>query len=330
MNPRMMESASEPFVPRRGLSGPHWQTLASNFLPRANRLPVSEDRLVEVSEDSRVLCQCSWQPAKNSALTVLIVHGLAGSSQSPHVVGLASKAWAGGMNVVRMNMRNCGGTETLTPTLYHSGLSADVGAVVEDLISKDEVERLALAGYSMGANLVLKLAGEWGGAPPRAVRAVVAISPLMDLAASADALHLPGNRIYEWHFVRMLAGVFRRKAKLYPGRYDVRRLEGVRSLREFDDRITGPYGGFENADDYYERARSSRCAEAIALPTLILHAADDPFIRLLPETRAKLRANPRIQFVETDRGGHCAFLAAPKGYDGRWAERSAVEFLRRF
>jgi uncharacterized protein len=261
---------------------------------------------------------------------VVIVHGLAGSSASPHVVGLARKAWDAGMNAVRVNMRNCGGTETLTPTLYHSALSSDVGAVVRDLISRDRCERVALAGYSMGANLVLKLAGEWGAAAPRQVRALAVTSPLMDLAPSSDALHLRPNRVYEWQFLFKLSRLFRRKAKLFPGRYDTRRLAGIRSLREFDDRIVGPYNGFAGADDYYERASSSRCAEKIAVPAFILHSADDPFIRILPETRAKIAANPCFRFLETERGGHCAFLAAPDGYDGRWAERRVVEFLKRF
>jgi uncharacterized protein len=327
-----MESTgnAEPFVPRRGLSGPHRQTLASYFLRRPNDLPEPETRLVEVEIDSRILCHCNWQQSKKSALTVVIVHGLAGSSASPQVVGLASKAWAAGMNVVRMNVRNCGGTETLTPTLYHSGLSSDVGAVVGELILRDACERLALVGHSMGANLILKLAGEWGGAPPREVLAVAAVSPLMDLSASADALHLHENRLYEWQFVFKLTRLFRRKAKLFPERYDMGRLKGIRSLREFDDRIVGPYNGFAGADDYYERARSSRLAEKIAVPTFVIHSADDPFIRLLPETRAKIASNRNLQFLETERGGHCAFLAAPEGYDGRWAERQVVEFLRRF
>jgi uncharacterized protein len=320
----------EPFVPRRGLAGPHRQTLASYLLRRPNLLPEPENLLIGVGEQTQVLCHANWQLSRASALTAVIVHGLAGSSDSPHVVGEAQKAWAAGMNIVRANMRNCGGTETLTPTLYHSGLSSDLGAVVRELITNQGVERMALIGYSMGANLVLKLAGEWAESAPRELRAVAAVSPLMDLAASADALHRGENRLYEWQFVFKLSQLFRRKAKLFPGRYELTRLKGVRSLREFDDRITGPYGGFRDAADYYERARSSRVADKVALPSLVVHSADDPFIRLLPETRAKLAGNPQVRFLETAHGGHCAFLSAPKGYDGRWAERVVVEFLKRF
>jgi predicted alpha/beta-fold hydrolase len=320
----------EPFVPRRGLAGSHRQTLASYFLRRPIHLPEPENILIQVEEESRILCHANWQADRSRALTVLIVHGLAGSSRSPHVVGVAQKAWSAGMNIVRANMRNCGGTETLTPTLYHSGLSSDVGAMVRELTSNHGVERLALVGYSMGANLVLKLVGQLGQSAPRELRAVAVVSPLMDLSASADALHLGENRLYEWQFVFKLARLYRRKAKMFPGRYDLLRLKGIRSLREFDDRITGPYGGFSGATDYYERASSSQFADKISLPTFIIHSADDPFIRLLPETRAKLAANPNVRFLEAARGGHCAFLAAPKGYDGRWAEKAVVDFLKRF
>jgi uncharacterized protein len=120
-----------------------------------------------------------------------------------------------------------------------------------------------------------------------------------------------------------------RKAALYPGRYDVRYLRGMRSMRDFDDQITARYSGFRDAQDYYTRAAAARVVDRIAVPTLILHAQDDPFIRVLPETREKLLHNPHITYVETAHGGHCAFLAEPDGYDGRWAERQTITFIRR-
>jgi predicted alpha/beta-fold hydrolase len=144
-----------------------------------------------VEEGVQVLCHCHWHSDRRRTLSVLIVHGLEGSSESHYVLGTAQKALAAGMNVVRMNIRNCGGTERLGPTLYHSGLSTDVGAVARALISQESLPRLALVGFSMGGNLVLKLAGEWGREAPEQLQAVAAVSPAIDLAASADALHLP-------------------------------------------------------------------------------------------------------------------------------------------
>ena len=136
---------------------------------------------------SYVLCHCHWQANANQCLTILLVHGLEGSSCSQYVLGNAARAWAAGCNVVRMNMRNCGGTENLSPTLYHSALSADVAAVMRALAAEKGLGAFALVGYSMGGNLVLKLAGELGEETPQYLKAVVGVSPAMDLAASADA-----------------------------------------------------------------------------------------------------------------------------------------------
>ena len=232
------------------------------------------------------------------------------------------------MNVVRMNQRNCGGTDALSPTLYHSGRSRDIAAVAENLLRQDRVSRFALAGFSMGGNLVLKLAGEWGREAPHQFCAVAAVCPSLNLAASADALHVRGNRLYEYYFMWQLRRRLRLKARLFPGVFDVSRARGVTSLRDFDDKVTAYYCGFGGAAIIIERSAAANVIDRIAVPTLILHAANDPFIRILPETRQKILSNPNITFVETEDGGHCSFLAQPDGDDGRWAERQIVEFLR--
>jgi len=299
-----------------------------NFSRRHNRLPAPEERLFRMEEKVQVLCHCHWQPQRETRATVVIVHGLEGSSSSQYVIGAGSKAWDAGMNVVRMNMRNCCGTERLTPTLYHSGLSSDVGQVVRTLIEQEKLRRFGLVGYSMGGNLVLKLAGELSNNAPAEIKAVAAVSPAADLAASADAMHLKSNRIYEWKFLLSLMRRYRRKCLLFPQLYrPVERLP--RSLREFDDVITARYCGFAGAQDYYNRASASRVVEKIAMPTLVVHSTDDPFIRMLPETRAKYISNPYVTLMETRHGGHCAFMAHPNGYDGRWAERQAIQFFLR-
>jgi uncharacterized protein len=319
------------FVPRRWLRSGHAQTLAGNFLPRANQLLAPEERYFTLEDGAQVLCHCHWQPSRQDATTLVIVHGLEGSSASQYVIGTSNKAFAAGMNVVRMNMRNCGGTEKLCQTLYHSGMSADVGGVVKALLSEDSLRRIALAGFSMGGNLVLKLAGEWGrdNSVPPELAAVAGISPAMDLAISSDALHLPANRLYEWKFLWGLQRRMMRKSSLFPERFaKPPRFWG--SLREFDEKITAPYSGFTGADDYYNRASSAQVVQHIRVPTLIIHADDDPFIKITPQTAAKIRANPHITYLESKHGGHCAFLADPNGYDGRWAERQIVEFVRKF
>jgi len=319
----------EPFVPRRPFVSGHAQTIVGNFLPRRNELPPPEKRLIHVEPDVQVLCHCHWQTNRASATTLIIVHGLEGSSGSQYVIGTGSKAWRAGMNVVRMNMRNCGDTERLGPTLYNSGMSADVGVVAETLIREDGLQKVAFAGFSMGGNLVLKLLGEWAAQAPPQIEAGIGVSPAMDLAASADALHDRANRVYEWRFLRGLRRRIRRKAALYPGRYDTTYLRGVRSLRDFDDQVTARYCGFLDAQDYYTRVASAQVLDRISVPTLVLHAEDDPFIRVLPDTHEKLTRNPNITYFQTVNGGHCAFLAQADGYDGRWAERQAIAFLQR-
>jgi predicted alpha/beta-fold hydrolase len=318
------------FVARRGLRGGHIQTLASFLLNRRIILPPAEERHVEVEPGVKVLCHCYWQDDRQNAMTVLLVHGLEGSSDSSYMQGIAQKGLAAGMNVVLMNQRNCGGTEALSPTLYHSGLSQDVAAVAKNLIAQDNIARLGLAGFSMGGNLVLKLAGEWGKDGPPQFRAVAAVCPAMDLAVSADTLHNPVNRLYEYHFMWKLRRRLRTKARLFPGVFDAGRLRGVLTLRDFDDKITAHYCGFAGADDYYARSAASNVVDRIAVPTFILYAANDPFVRILPDTRKKILANSNIAFVETSDGGHCSFLAQPDGDDGRWAERQVVNFLSRF
>ena len=323
------------FAPRRFLRNGHLQTLAGNFLPRKLSLPEAEHLLVEVEGPlsgygpSRVLCHCHWQPEelRREALTVVIVHGLEGSSSSQYVLGNAARALSAGFNVVRMNMRSCGGTDELSPTIYHSGRSEDVAAVVRTLVEHRGIDSIALLGYSMGANLVLKYAGEIAANPPAAIKAVVGISPLMDLAASSSALHEVQNRIYEWHFLRSMLARVRRKAALFPKIYTTENLDKIRTMRLFDEHVVARYGGFSGADDYYYSVASSQYARQFNLPTLIVHSVDDPFIRMLPSTRAALVANPGVTYIETTHGGHCAFLAAANGDDGRWAETTLLRFL---
>ena len=314
------------------------QTVASFLMPRRLRLPTAEERLIEVAPGVKVLCHCNWQAERTSVLTLIVVHGLEGSSDSQYARGVADKALRAGMNVIRYNQRNCGGTNGLAAVLYHSGLSSDIEAVARELIARDRISRLALVGFSMGGNLVLKLAGEWGGNAPKEFCAVAACSPALDLAASADALHEPQNRIYETYFLWALRRRMLEKARLFPEHFDPKRLRGIRSLREFDDKVTAHYCGFAGVDDYYDRASAAHVVGNIAVPTLILHAANDPFIRVTAETQKKIVANPNITFVESADGGHCAFVGSRNGAgdegadrdDGYWAESMIVNFLRRF
>jgi len=302
-------------------------TIASAFVPRKFDLPPAEDRLFQVEPESRILARCHWQQGKSATVPALgIVHGLEGSSESNYVLGIAEKAFHAGFHVLRMNQRNCGDTEALTPTLYNSGLSGDYRAVLEELVTRDGFETVFFAGYSMGGNLVMKMAGEFGGSAPPALRGVCAVCPALDLAACADALDLRENFLYQRRFVKGLLSRYARKQKLFPDRYKANGFGSIRSVREFDDVITAPQFGYRDAQDYYDHAGAKRVASAIRVPLLLITAQDDPFVPYPSFLDAKIGENPAIRFVAPQHGGHCGFISKHSGIERFWAEQRIVEF----
>ncbi len=216
-----------------------------------------------------MLAHCYWHRDRTARATILGLHGLEGSSQAHYMRGLADKAWAAGFNVVLLNQRNCGGTEHLSSTLYHSGLTADADWVLRELAAEG-LARFGVVGYSLGGNLALKLAGDYGGQAPSFVKAVVAVSPVMDLPRCVDALERRSNFAYQWNFVRNLKGRMRRKVAAFPERFSAEPLDRIRSVRDFDEAYTAPHFGFRDATDYYYRAASLRVVDRIQLPALII------------------------------------------------------------
>jgi predicted alpha/beta-fold hydrolase len=245
------------------------------------------------------------------------------------MLGIARKAWGAGFNVIRLNQRNCGGTEHLTPTLYHSGLSGDFFAVVEELSRRDGIESVWLAGYSMGGNLVLRMGGEVGADLP-ALQGLIAVCPNIDPAACVQALEQRRNWIYQRFFLRSLQARLRRKAGLFPGKFDLTGLALIRTLRAFDDTYTALDGGFLHAVDYYERTGARHVLGQITIPTLILTAQDDPFIPYPIFQSSAAMTNPWIRFVAPTHGGHCGFLQRRQpDEDMFWAENRLVEFIKK-
>ena len=322
--------ATRPFKPHRIFTGGHAQTIVAYAWPRRFRLRSrDQERLFEIGPDVRLLAHCRWQTAPKKHPTLVLWHGMEGSTESVYMLGIAQKAFGAGLNVIRVNLRNCGGTEHLTPTLYHGGLSEDLRAVVSELINHDGLRQLFMVGYSLGGNLVLKLAGEYADDPPPEVLGICAVSPSVDLSASAQSISRRSNWIYHRDFLRRLRKRIYVKKRLYPDLYDESKLKSVRSIRDFDERFTSVAHGFSGADDYYEKSSSIRSIDRIRIPTLIIHAKDDPFIPFTPLKNPAVTRNPYILFMETERGGHVAFVAAEsEGEDRFWAENRAVEFCR--
>src|SRR6202030_3861014 len=230
-----MDEKFREFEPHGWLRNGHLQTMAGAFLRRKFALPEGEERLFRADAETQLKGICHWQRAMAGSETrhgqskdgplqgdcrrdlpvLVIVHGLEGSCDSNYVLGIAEKAYQRGFHVVRLNQRNCGGTEKLTPTLYNSGMSGDYRAVFEELTENDGFTQIFFAGYSMGGNLVTKMAGEYGAAVPRALRGVCGICPAIDLAACADALGKRENYFYQRHFVNGLMARYARKAALF-------------------------------------------------------------------------------------------------------------------
>ena len=321
--------AKHPFAPHLFFKGGHAQTLAAYAWPRRFRLNARDDekRLFQVTPDTQVLAYCRWQVNPRKHPTVVMWHGIEGSSEAVYMLSTARKAFAAGFNAVRMNLRNCNDTEHLTPTLYHGGLTEDLRTVLLELIERDGLERIVVIGFSLGGNMVLKLAGEYGDEPPTQILGVCAVSPSVDLNASADLILKRSNWLYHRDFLRRLKNRISRKRKLFPERYDTSELQAIRNLREFDDRYTSRAHGFDGADDYYHRASSIRVVDRIRVPTLIIHGQDDPFIPFEPLTDPKFIQNPYILLVAPVRGGHVAFVGPGTDHEDRfWAENRVIDF----
>ena len=302
-------------------------TLAAAYVPRRFALPSAEQRLFRVDSFSQLLALCHWQDGKRREAPVLvIVHGLEGSASSNYMRGIAEKAFRQGFHVVRMNQRNCGGSEKLTPTLYNSGMSGDYRAVFEELADGDGFGQIFFAGYSMGGNLVTKMAGEFGDEAPPALRGVCVVCPALDLSACADALERQDNYLYQWHFVRGLMRRYTRKAKMFPQRYCRNGFGPIRTVREFDDAITAPCFGYRDAEEYYEAAGAKKVVAQIRVPMLMITAEDDPFVPYVSFLATHVERNPAIRFVAPEHGGHCAFISNQSGVGRFWAEQRIVEF----
>jgi hypothetical protein len=316
------------YAPRWTLGGGHWMTIFC--WARTRRfpgLPGPEERLFDVAPDTRVLAHCHWHEDRTRHPLLILLHGLEGSSTAHYMQGIADKAFRRGFNIIRLNQRNCGGTEQLAAGLYHSGLTHDAGVVLREVAERDGIQQVVVAGYSLGGNLALKLAGEYGAAPPPQLLGVCAVSPVLELDACVRALERPQNAVYQWNFVRGLKARMRRKDRCFPGRFPVERLQEVRTVRQFDEVFTAPHFGFAGAGDYYHRASAMRVIDRIAVPALVMTAADDPFVPAEPFRDPRLTGNPHITLMVTRHGGHCGFLeASSQEWDGYWAERKIVEF----
>jgi predicted alpha/beta-fold hydrolase len=321
----------EPLNPGLFLKNPHLMTIAAALWPRGRAGQPNgrfRQRYFHLAPDVQLLAECHIDSKWAGHPTLVIIHGLEGSSRSPDILNLSTKAIAAEMNVVCLNLRNCGDTLHLCPNLYNGGMSEDVLMVLEELTSVDKLTNIFLVGYSLGGNIVLKLGGELSTKAARVMRGICAISPAVDLDACVRSIESGLNRFYEQRFLIGLKDKIKTKARLFPGKYAIEKLAQVRKIRDFDNTFTAPDGGYENAADYYAKCSSLHVLDKIATPTLIITAKDDPLVPFSIFSSDKLN-NPNIRLLAPDYGGHGGFLNCTPGSrdsDIFWAENRVIQF----
>ncbi len=317
------------FIPRSMLGNRHIMTMAGHFISRPfpQIEKISQERLFQVTNEAQMLTHCGWQADKEKKPLVIVVHGLEGSSDSKYAAGTALKAYQAGFNVIRVNQRGCNRTFHLSPTPYHAGLTNDLRTIINEVTSKDGISTVYLVGFSLGGNQSLKLTGEYGDSPHKALKGVCAISVPIDLADCTDALHWVENWVYEWNFLLSLHGSYKQRKKLNPSRYKLPSVWKALTMRQFDNLIAGPCNGFRDANDYYNQNSSGQFLKNITVPTLIIQAKDDPFIPFTPFEKTPY--SEAVALLATENGGHVGYVGVNQSNeDPFWAENRAIEFFK--
>lgn len=286
------------------------------------RYPV-EDKYYDTEPGVEILVH-SQRPPGSSVGDVLMIHGLEGSSDAGYMRSMAQLALDAGYAVHRSNMRSCGGTDLRCDSMYHAGLTSDTLAILRE-IRHSSPRPLVLIGYSLGGNVALKLAGELGLEAAELLDGVCSVSTPIDLAACVRKMSERQNRIYEWRFLSRLKERVRRRADRQPGRYQLAALDSIRSVYQFDDKITAQFFGFGSADNYYSTQSSQNFIAGIRVPTLIVQAKDDPLIPFAIFDALRLEANPYVKLVAVDHGGHLGFIS--NSTPRFWLDRLILEWM---
>jgi predicted alpha/beta-fold hydrolase len=318
-----------PFKPARGLRSGHLQTLFSRAVQP--HLPVIFQRRRLDTPDGDFLDLDfpeipGFLPPPDAPL-VLLLHGLEGSARARYGVETYIQLARSGCRAVGMNFRSCSGEMNRTARFYHAGATADVKYIYAWLETEFPGVPKGMIGFSLGANILLKLLGEWGTAAPASLRGAAAVSPPFDLLRNSFKMMRGLNRLYSAFFLRELFGKVRLKADLLAERVDLARVYSARSIREFDDLLTAPLNGFAGADDYYYRNSSRHFLPQITMPTLLIRALDDPLFEIDDIPHDIIGRNPHLLPLLSAHGGHVAFIHGRPGAYGRWAETQAARFF---
>lgn len=321
--------AIRPFRPAWWLPGPHAQTVAGKYLRPRTGVHYRRERIDTPDGDFLDLdfATVEGRPAPaDDAPVVLVIHGLEGSASSAYVLETCRHLWDRGMRAVAMNLRGCSGEPNRTARLYHAGATEDVALVLGLLAERFPGVPIGAVGFSLGANMLLKYLGQSGDASR--VRAAAAISIPFDLGLGADKLDASFlGRVYAGIFVRSLQRKYGGKRDLIGDTCDAGRVLKARSLREFDDAATARLYGFRDVDDYYGSQSAKNFLAGIRVPTLLVHAVDDPFVAEEAIARDAVRANPHLAAAFVPHGGHVGFIAGLPWAPEFWAEAEAARFV---
>jgi hypothetical protein len=305
------------------LPGRHAQTIYGALLaPRAQ----VEYRRTQWDTPDGDFIELDWVDGPAQAPLVVLFHGLEGSSRSHYALSLMHEVRARGWRGVVAHFRGCGGRPNRLPRAYHSGDFREVHWILERFAAQSAAAPRFAVGVSLGGNALLKWLAAAGSAAANFVHAAAAVSAPVDLQVAGHGLGRGFNRIYTWHFLRLLKPKSLEKLSRYPGLYDARKVQRARDLYQFDDLVTAPLHGFASVDDYWTRASSKPDLHRVQLPTLLVHARNDPFLsgRSLPRSD---EVSPHVRLEYHDAGGHAAFVTGP--FPGRldWLPKQLLAFF---
>jgi predicted alpha/beta-fold hydrolase len=321
-----LDRAIPPFEPHPWFRSGHAQTIVGRYWPSGRTRLRSVAHEVDVDRGDRLsVLESTPESWGAGGPAAVLVHGLAGSAQSPYVVRVAARLFGLGARVVRMNLRGAGSGFGLARGIYHAGRTEDVRRVVEWISNRAPASPIALIGFSLGANLALKLAAEAAADPLAGLDCVLAANPPIDLAACARHIQKPEHRIYDRNFVRLLRAEVARLHKVFPdlGSAD---LSGVRTLLDFDELYTAPRNGFSGAADYYARSSAGPLISWIKVPGLVVHAQDDPFIPAEAFLESDFPSRLALEMIPS--GGHLGYLSRNTwGGDRRWLDGRLAAWL---
>lgn len=323
------------FRPPRWLRSPHLQTIAGTVPvyapPRSHVRSEEEDLRVPLGADGHLLHARAWWQARERAPTVVILHGIAGSKDSLCCLRAAVALHRAGYHAVRLDMRAAGESVVDAPSLYHAGLTTDLDLTVRWLAVHPRVESVLVLGFSGGGSVALKLAGEWGGDAPSAVRAVATISAPLDYVTVAARMDTFPCALYRYHVLGGLLERARVFAERHPTRahYKVADLHGIKRFRAYDGSVIVPMHGFESVDRYYREVSSGPLLGSIAVPSMIIHAEDDPMVPITTVRPWLGAASATVRTALSQHGGHIGWVG---GFDEAswikgWAMTHALAFF---